>query len=94
MGIAVIDHSTAELTDLTARRNRQGIDVFNASLAILRGRIVITDNRSLARTWVGDPPWRFAERTFMRATMKSALGAGNGQLVVYVSRPHRGAPSS
>jgi nitrous oxidase accessory protein NosD len=83
MGIAVIDHSTAELTDLTARRNRQGIDVFNASLAILRGSIVITDNRSIGSDLGGRSTMEIRGAQVHASNNEVGLGAGNGQLVVY-----------
>ena len=44
VGIAVADHSTAELTDVTLQQNAGGLDVFTSSSAVLRGVIAITQN--------------------------------------------------
>ena len=43
-GIAVADHSTAELTDVTLQHNDGGLDVFTSSSAVLRGAIAATQN--------------------------------------------------
>ena len=43
-GIAVADHSAAELTDVTLQQNGGGLDVFTSSSAILRGTITATQN--------------------------------------------------
>jgi hypothetical protein len=43
-GIAVGDGSTAELTDVTAKRNLSGLDIFTGSAAVLRGTIVLQNN--------------------------------------------------
>ena len=43
-GIAVADHSAAELTDVTLQQNAGGLDVFTSSSAVLRGAIAITQN--------------------------------------------------
>src|SRR6267142_736405 len=44
-GIAVADGSTADLTDCTIQGNGFGIDVFTSSSAILRGAIIISQNK-------------------------------------------------
>jgi hypothetical protein len=43
-GIAVGDGSTAELTDVTVKRNLAGLDIFTGSAAVLRGTIVLQNN--------------------------------------------------
>jgi len=83
MGIDVTDHSTAELSNLTTQRNLQGIDVFNASLVILRGRIVITDNRSFGSDLGGRSTMEIRGAQVQSSNNEVGLGAGNGQLVVY-----------
>jgi nitrous oxidase accessory protein NosD len=47
-GIAVSDGSTADLTDITIRRNANGLDLFTGANAILRGVISITHNAGFA----------------------------------------------
>ncbi len=44
VGIAVADHSAAELTDMTLQQNAGGLDVFTSSSAVLRGATAITQN--------------------------------------------------
>lgn len=83
MGVDVIDHSTAQLTDFTARRNLQGIDVFNSSLVILRGTIIISDNRSFGSDLGGRSTMEIRGAHIQARNNEVGLGAGNGQLVVY-----------
>ena len=83
MGVDVIDHSTAQLTDFTARRNLQGIDVFNSSLVILRGNIIISDNRSFGSDLGGRSTMEIRGAHVQAMNNEVGLGAGNGQLVVY-----------
>jgi hypothetical protein len=42
--IVIGDGSTAELTDVTVKRNLAGLDIFTGSAAVLRGTIVLQNN--------------------------------------------------
>jgi hypothetical protein len=43
-GIAVADHSAAELTGVTLQQNAGGLDVFTSSSAVIRGATAMTQN--------------------------------------------------
>jgi hypothetical protein len=84
VGIDVTDHSTVELTDCAMQRNLQGLDVFNASLVILRGSVIISDNRSFGSDLGGRSTMeiRGAKVQVLR-NGGFGLAAANGHVVVY-----------
>ena len=93
MGINVADHSTAELADVTQQRNQQGIDVLNASLVILRGRITITDNRSHGADVNGGSVMQTRGAHVEISNNDSGSPPPTAALSSTPSRPHGAAPS-
>ena len=91
MGIDVTDHSTAELDDVTMQRNQQGIDVVNASLVILRGRIIIRDNRSHGADVNGGSVMEIRGAHVEVSNNDFGVAAADGRLVVYAFTASRGS---
>jgi hypothetical protein len=83
MGIDVTDHSMAELTDVTTQRNLQGIDVLNASLVVLRGRIIINHNRSHGADLAGRSTMEIRGAQVQVLNNDFGLAAASGHLIVY-----------
>ena len=91
MGIDVTDHSTAELANVTLQRNQQGIDVLNASLVILRGRIIIRDNRSHGADVNGGSVIEIRGAHVEVSNNDFGFAAADGRLVVYAFTASRGS---
>ena len=91
MGINVTDHSTAELADVTMQRNQQGLDVLNASLVILRGRIIIRDNRSHGVDVNGGSVLEIRGAHVEVSNNDFGFAAADGRLVVYAFTASRGS---
>ncbi len=84
VGIAVADHSTAELTDVTLQQNFGGLDVFTSSSAILRGTIAATQNRNSGITINGLAVVEIRGAN-VNASDNDAVGVvvGSGQLAIF-----------
>jgi hypothetical protein len=96
-GISVGDGSTAELTDTVIQRSNPGLDVYNASSAILRGSIAITHNtgngveiNGLAVVEIRGRKPADGSQTTVNASNNADVGVvvGSGQLAIF------GFPSS
>jgi hypothetical protein len=83
-GIAVADGSTADLTDCTIQGNGFGIDVFTSSSAILRGAIIISQNKGNGAEVNGQSILEIrGAQVQMNDNGGIGLVAGSGQVAIF-----------
>ena len=83
-GIAVADGSTADLTDCTIHDNGFGIDVFTSSSAILRGAIIISQNKGNGAEVNGQSMLEIrGAQVQMNDNGGIGLVAGSGQVAIF-----------